>query len=502
MDNGRAAWGSIRRHGWDTLPRTFDQRGPSWSIARKAIVATLSTLLLTLGTSVPASAAAAPTLAYLSPFPGTSVRTGVEVTIDLRVTEAIDHVVVYDGRTGDEVAQLTGAPRTPWRYVWTSVAGSVSPNFRPVSTTGEVGALVVTGYGFDDEPPVVEGLSFEVPSATLPVHGSVGPVGTLSVSFQEHSSVVNTLWSVDGVDVPDESGLPWSYPPRSTPYLVRVRLMDGAGNWGERTYSLTVDAAGPSVTSVAPANGTRVRGSRISSSLQATDASGVYMAELIGAVPLVQAPYAASVPAGKDGAHTLIWHVQDTAGNITEVRRTVTVDNTGPAVTWAGPANGALVRGARIASGVRATDPSGVLRAQLAGAAADMSAPYWSTIASGKDGARTLTWTVSDRLGNSTVARRTVTVDNTRAKVAFGSAPKNKALVKGTVPVTATASDKYGVARVQLLVNGKVVATDTKAAYKFSVNTKKYGKTVKIQLRAYDRAGNATTTSARTWHRR
>jgi hypothetical protein len=69
------------------------------------------------------------------------------------------------------------------------------------------------------------------------------------------------------------------------------------------------------------------------------------------------------------------------------------------------------------------------------------------------------------------------------------------------VTVTASASDKSGVARVQLLVNGKVVATDTTAAYHFTVNTSTYGKTLKVQLRAYDEAGNVTTTSARTWYR-
>lgn len=469
----------------------------------------LSILLLTVTTAVPASAnevaaTAVPTVGYIWPRPGYYVRTGVDVTIELRVAAEIDHVVVYDGRTGEELTQLTGAPRRPWRYVWTSAAGSVSPNFRPVSTTGEAGALLETKYRFDDEPPVIEYLTFS-PSDGRRVNGRVGPVGILDVASQESTWVLKTVWSVDGASAPVVPGsdlLDWSYPPRSEPYNVRVRVMDGAGNWGERTFPLIVDATGPSVTSVSPANGTRVRGSRLYSSLQASDESGVYKAELAGAEAVLKAPYAASVPAGKDGTRTLTWHVQDTVGNITVVERTVTVDNTGPVVAWAGPANGVLVRGARIPSSVKATDPSGVLKAQLSGASTDTSAPYAATVAAGKDGKRTLTWTVWDRLGNNSVVRRTVTVDNTKAKVAFAKAPKSKAKVTGTVTVTASANDTNGVARVQLLVNGRVVATDTSAAYNFSVNTKKYGKTIKIQLRAYDRAGNVTTTSTRTWHRR
>lgn len=58
-----------------------------------------------------------------------------------------------------------------------------------------------------------------------------------------------------------------------------------------------------------------------------------------------------------------------------------------------------------------------------------------------------------------------------------------------------------GVNRVELLVNGKVVAKDVTAGYRFAINTKKYGKKIRIQLRAYDRADNHTVTSTRTWHR-
>jgi hypothetical protein len=56
------------------------------------------------------------------------------------------------------------------------------------------------------------------------------------------------------------------------------------------------------------------------------------------------------------------------------------------------------------------------------------------------------------------------------------------------------ASDRNGVGRVQLFVNGKVVATDVKAGYAFALNPKKYGKNFTVQLRAYDRAGTARTT--------
>nr|BFE74595.1 hypothetical protein GCM10020092_078960 [Actinoplanes digitatis] len=113
---------------------------------------------------------------------------------------------------------------------------------------------------------------------------------------------------------------------------------------------------------------------------------------------------------------------------------------------------------------------------------------YIEYVALRGDGPIGLDFAVHDELGNPATLSNRVTVDNTKATVAFAKAPKNKAKVKGTVKVTATARDKYGVARVQLLINGKVVATDTTAAYKFSINTKKYGKKLKVRLRVYDRA--------------
>jgi hypothetical protein len=480
------------------------------SVLRSAAVAASCVLLLTGTAAAPASAAeaaapAAPAISYLSPRPDSYVRTGVDVTIEMRVNADTDHVVVYDGATGGQLARITGDPQkpwAPWRYVWKSAAGSVSPDFKAVSTSGATGPLLKTGYGFDDQPPVVDGLFFEFPGRTAAVvDGRVGPSGTLYYSIQENTWTINDIWSVDGVVIPETNKRKWSYPPRSEPYLLRIQVMDGAGNWGERTFSLTVDATGPSVTSVTPENGARVRGSQIHSSLHATDEAGVYFAELAGVSPDLAAPYAASLPAGKDGPRTLTWRVQDNVGNTTTVARTVTVDNTGPAVTWTGPANNGLIRGTRITSTIHASDASGVLKAQLTGASPDPAAPYSSTITAGKDGTRTLTWTVWDRLGNTTMTRRTVTVDNTKARIAFAKAPKNNAKVKAAVTVTAAASDSNGISRVQLRINGKVVATDTKTAYRFSINTAKYGKKLKVQLRAYDKAGNVATTSTRTWYR-
>jgi hypothetical protein len=178
------------------------------------------------------------------------------------------------------------------------------------------------------------------------------------------------------------------------------------------------------------------------------------------------------------------------------------VDSTGPVVKTT-PNNGILVRGKRFTTTVKAEDPAGIGRSYLTGPDG-VGRPDSYTIAevpTGKDGSRTVTWVVLDKLGNQTTTWRTVTVDNTAPTVAFRKAPKNGAKLTKPATITATANDRNGIARVQLLVNGKQVATDIRPEYAFTLNPAKYGKKMTVKLRAYDRAGNVRDAGQRTYHR-
>jgi hypothetical protein len=204
---------------------------------------------------------------------------------------------------------------------------------------------------------------------------------------------------------------------------------------------------------------------------------------------------------GENRTATLEVRAYDTAGNSASSTSTVVLDNTGPAITAIAPGHRALVRGGTFRTTVYANDGSGIRDAYLNGAYSVSKAPYTVTASAGPDGMRTLTWYVIDRLGNTSKMSRTVVVDNTRPTLKITKAPKNGAKVRGTVKLAASAADRNGIARVELLVNGKVIAKDVKAGYTFSINTRKYGKKIKFQLRAYDRAGNVTYTTKRTYHR-
>ena len=188
----------------------------------------------------------------------------------------------------------------------------------------------------------------------------------------------------------------------------------------------------------------------------------------------------------------------DEWGNKSVTRFFGWVDASAPVVTKMTPVGNTLVHGARVASAITAADAVGVKNALLVGAPVDTAAPYAASIPAGKDGRLMLCWYITDQLGHTAQFTRFVTVDNTKPGLRIVSAPANGAKVKGAVRVVAAASDRNGINRVELIINGKIVSAGTGT---FSINTAKYGKTLKVQFRAWDRAGNWQVTSVRTWRR-
>jgi thermitase len=150
------------------------------------------------------------------------------------------------------------------------------------------------------------------------------------------------------------------------------------------------------------------------------------------------------------------------------------------------------------ASGVRvvALYADGVYQSQ------DFTSPYSLPYNSSKrNGTVKLQVRAWDKAGNRATFDRSIIADNTAPKVKITSGPKNKAKVKGTVKLTATASDTYGVRRVELLINGKVIQKDTTSPYAFSFTASKQPKKMKVQIRAIDNAGNIKYDTTRNYTR-
>jgi thermitase len=181
----------------------------------------------------------------------------------------------------------------------------------------------------------------------------------------------------------------------------------------------------------------------------------------------------------------------------------LTDDKTPPATGFLSPSGNAVVRGT-VTVTARATDNIGVARVQLLAdgvvVATDRIAPYrfsWRT--AGRNGAAALSLRAYDHGGNMTTAGRRVTIDNVAPVVRITSGPANGTRsVRKTKFLTATAP---GASRMELLVDGKVTQRYAGSAHRFSVQTGNHGAAMTVQVRAYDRAGNAGYAPARKWYR-
>ena len=357
------------------------------------------------------------------------------------------------------------------------------------------------------------------PTATIsPAGGSLVPVGgvfTMSATDVPDDLAEVSLYGNDGVAVASVTSAPWTitYNTVGGPQYVYIQLTDRAGN--TREYSgYHIDNEPPRI---GDPNGFRGRTGRVSGDTELD-------VPLFGGANHVEERIDGTLVHSWDGGHSATSYgttsgvgidynfgttprtatvdllVRDVTGNVATKTFTLIVDPTGPTITSLTPANGALVRGSTIYATIHATDPDGVAYPDVNGCYC-IAGPDRLFIAAGPDGRKTLVFRVYDNLFNVTTVTRTVIVDNTRPALAITSAPKSGARVKGTVTINASAADRNGIARVELLINGKIAARDVTAGYSFAINTNKYGKKFRVQLRAYDRAGNVTTTSTRTWHR-
>ena len=356
------------------------------------------------------------------------------------------------------------------------------------------------------ESSVLVHVDTEAPQATFtPAAGAVvHGVDSVTASDVSSDTTQITMYGWNNTEVARASTAPWTltWDTASQRGQVRFAVTDRAGNVTESSRTYVVDNYGPKLGLQFGGVPSLVSAGEHFMQLWPSDVSGVDRLEWWIDGALRGTSDGLRYDFGRQNRTTAVEvRAWDKLGNESVSTVDVRIDASGPTVTSITPAQGTLIRGPRITSTLTATDPSGIQWATLDGAVSDYRAPYTSSIPAGRDGPKILNWYVIDNFLDSTTARRTVIVDNTKPALKIVTAPKNGAKVRGTVKVTASASDRNGVNRVELLINGKVVAKDTKAGYGFSINTKKYGKKFKVQIRAYDRAGKSTTTTARTWHR-
>jgi large repetitive protein len=330
--------------------------------------------------------------------------------------------------------------------------------------------------------------------------------GVTQVEFYANWSLIGTVTSPPYTLSWNTSGL------GSGSYALAVRAYDSAGNSRTSTsVGVTVDNTAPTTAISAPAQNAWLRGT-VQINATASDSQGVARVELYADGTLIgtdtSAPYTVSwnSTSVQDGVHTLAAMAHDHAGNVrTSSAVVVNTDNTVPDAALTSPLHGTWLRGS-VSLEATASDTGGVTKVELYDGATLLgtvtTAPYvmsWNTVGVA-EGAHTLAVKAYDSIGNvRTSAGVAVTVDNT-APVTALSAPAQNGYVRGTVPVSATASDTYGVDRVEFYADGALLGTASVAPYVVSWDTTTVanGSVVTLTTRAYDLAGNVTVSASRT----
>jgi hypothetical protein len=338
----------------------------------------------------------------------------------------------------------------------------------------------------------------------------------------------------------NSGAVPYTLPPAGQWYAAMV-LTEYTGSGGNGGYTVahyvtfptqiygwggTTDTTAPTASISSPTGGT-VSG-LTTVSVNAADNVGVTRVDLLvnGAVVATDhsAPWqfswnSAGVPDGPAQLKAIAYDAAGNAGGSAVVTVTVAnnvpppppADTTPPTVGIASPTGG-TVSGLTTVS-VSATDNVGVTRVDLlvngAVVATDHSAPWqfsWNS-AGVPDGLAQLKAVAHDAAGNAGgSAVVTVTVANNvpppppvdtpppadTTPPTVGIAWPTGGTVSGVTTVSVSATDNVGVTRVDLLVNGAVVATDHAAPWQLPWNSGTLGDgPAQLSAIAYDAAGNA-----------
>lgn len=174
------------------------------------------------------------------------------------------------------------------------------------------------------------------------------------------------------------------------------------------------------------------------------------------------------------------------------------------------PADGATVSGT-VNVDIAATSGIGISKVELyidgTLAATESISPYsfsWNT--TGLSGTHTLIGKVYDVVGSTaTSSSVTVNIGSGSNSTTSDTTPPSVSIASITydgkfLTVSVSASDSQtGVVKVELYVDGALKSTDTSAPWAFKLNTKSWPKgTHTLQAKAYDGAGNASTSSSAT----
>jgi subtilisin family serine protease len=350
------------------------------------------------------------------------------------------------------------------------------------------------------------------PTVTLTAPAEITGPATVTAIATDDGAVDRVEFLVEGMQFATAATPPYAAlfaPTIPGTYTLTARAVDYAG-LVQTSAPVTVkllDVVAPAVSVTSPAQGAALRGTAVLSAF-ASDAGGIDKVELLVDGVVVSTttitPFAASwdTTSATAGGHTVSAMAYDVNGNSTLSGVVeVTVDNTAPAASITSPAADATFSGS-IPVEVTVTDAGTVTRVDLYAndvlVASDMEAPWSLTWMTGiVTGPVSLIARARDAAGNVGASTAVaVLVEDVTAPTLAISAPLAGAHLRGEVMVAATAADDIGVTKVEFLVDGVLLASDSVAPWGVPWDTTSIAGAHVLSAKAFDAAGNSTTSTA------
>lgn len=427
-------------------------------------------------------------------------------------TEALDNV----GVTGVEIyvngQLLTTETAAPYLFSWDTsglASGVYVITAKAYDAAGNVGKSVGVSVNVinDTTPPTV---SISTPFNNATVSGVV-PV---DISTSDNIGVSKVELYRNGELLFVSNVPPYNYAWNTTAiadgnYTLSAKSYDASGNIGQSdnvVVRVNNDTVAPVVTINSPYSNSTLSGT-VAVNASASDNVGVSKVEFylngILKSTTTAAPYSFSwnTTTAANGAYVLSAIAYDAVGNIGQANDVVVSVNNAtstPFVAITTPSSNVTLNGT-VSVNATASASAGVSKVEFyinGGLQARITtAPYsfsWHTTTVA-NGSYTLSAKAYDALGSvGQSANVTVSVVNDAiAPVVAISSPSNNAELKGTVTITANASDNISVARVEFYVNGVLRSSDTSAPYSFDLDTTSLPNgTYALSAKAYDSVGN------------
>ncbi|MCK9364544.1 MAG: Ig-like domain-containing protein [Syntrophales bacterium] len=447
-------------------------------------------------------------------IPNVQVQAGQETVVDISMLPLTAALTV--AKTGNGLGTVTSNPAgincgvdcTETYNSGTAVTLTASPD-SGFTFAGWSGACSGTASACDVAMDADKSVSAAFADISPPV-GSVSMSGgavlanngtvTIAISATDAGSVVQMRFSNDGVTWSDAEAYAtvgtWTLASGDGSKTLYAKFKDSAGNWSQAyTYLITLDTVAPVLTLSTLPDGAYINNPTLNVAGSVTDAtSGGKTLTVNGKDATIGVDGIFSdIVTLVAGANALTVTATDNAGNQTTATRTITLDQTAPALMITAPADNSKtgVSDVTVTGNVDETSTVEITLNGDVAQATTMSGNNFNLSLTLTYGVNTIDVKVTDRAGNNSSGKRTVTYDNQGPSLAITVPAQDVRTNQGSIIIKGTVTDLTTVSLTLTDGTNTFSPVVTAGAFEQAI-TLAVEKTYAVTVTAADAVGNQT----------